>query len=76
MEMKEKMTLMSAPNCTRLEEDKEGQDQRLSARLAMTEILAFRGMGSGVQGIVPKARGSKKAGLGANIPIQASWPGL
>lgn len=44
-ETKEKMTLMSVSKWARLKEDKEGhRDQRLSARMAMTEILLFRGV--------------------------------
>lgn len=71
--MKEKMTLIPVTRWAKLKEDKEGhRNQRLSARMAMTAILLFRGVV--VARRVIQAPKEADGGAVANIPTQASWP--
>jgi len=54
-------------------ENKEGhRGQRLSARMAMTEFLLFRGMRC--PGAYSRRRKDQRAGVRANIPTQANGP--
>ena len=55
------MTLMSVSKCARLEVGKGGQDQRLSARMAMTENPNVRGV---CPGDGSKRQRKWKAGVG------------